>query len=133
MWTQKLGQTWGVVPGGAQGFLGQTRSQTTECGRRGVEKTTMEGLRSTEEARNHHQSGGDGCGAAATKQGLPCSSLWRAVGPTTKFTKMRWRVELEDEVGGCNPRKFQTLELTTKFHKINATFGKIWKVQTWLL
>ena len=61
-------------------------------------------------------------------KGLPCSPLWRAVGPKGKFTKMQWRGELKAKLGDFAPNKFHILELITKFYKIPTILIKTERV-----
>ena len=40
---------------------------------------------------------------------LPCSLLWRAVGPSVKFAKMKQMWDFQDELGGYNISKAQSM------------------------
>ena len=87
-----MGQCVGLIPSGSQGVCGQTYGQCLKCGRRGVEGTKNSVVGPTVVARNHHQSGWCGCGAAAAGVSPPLQPTLGEGGALSKISKNETKV-----------------------------------------
>ena len=83
-----MGQGSMADSGGVHKSYGQTNGQNVKSTRRGFEWTKVWTKGPTEVARNHHQSGGGGCGAVAAGQGSPLQPTLGMCGAQGKIHKI---------------------------------------------
>ena len=101
-----MGQRFWLDSGGVHNVLGQTKGQSLNPTRRGVEWNQNGGMEPTGVATNHHQSGGGGCGIWCAGEQTTLQPSLEGCGAHNKNGKNQGTMELWRRAGVLITQEF---------------------------